>query len=191
MIRRLLPALALAVAGPAAAQDFSAGSEAQSWSLYAESPARFEATVVDPLCTLAGDCPADCGGGTRQLALLRNADNALIYPLKNFQPIFTGAATDLQPFCGKAVEVDGLMLTDPDIGAANVYQLQVIREAGATDWVKANTWTREWAARNPDLPESKEPWFRRDPRIAAHVAATGWFGLGLEQDAVILKELAE
>lgn len=80
-IARTLAALLLAA--PAAAQDFSAGSEAQSWNLYAESPARFQAVVVDPLCTLAGDCPADCGGGARQLALLRSADKVMVLPLKN------------------------------------------------------------------------------------------------------------
>ena len=43
---------------PAAAQDFSAGSQASSWDLLGEQPARFEAEVVDVLCQLAGDCPA-------------------------------------------------------------------------------------------------------------------------------------
>jgi hypothetical protein len=187
MIRPL--ALLLALAAPVAAQDFSAGSEAQSWNLYAEVPARFEATVVDPLCTLAGDCPADCGGGTRQLALLRSADNVMVLPLKNNQPLFTGAATELAPFCGKTVEVDGLLLTDPDAGLANVFQLQLIREVGETDFTKATRWTEVWAKANPDLPPSDEPWFRRDPRVAAQIGANGWFGLGLEQDKAILDEL--
>jgi hypothetical protein len=187
MIARILIALALAT--PVAAQDFSAGSEADSWNLYAESPARFEAVVVDPLCAFTGDCPADCGGGTRQLALMRSADKVMVLPLKNNQPLFTGAATELAPFCGKTVEVDGLLLTDPDAGLANVFQLQRVREAGSADWVKANTWTNDWASRNPGLPESDEPWFRRDPRVTALIEANGWFGLGREQDAAILNEL--
>ena len=181
--------LAVVLATPAAAQDFSAGSEAQSWNLYAEVPARFEATVVDPLCTFTGDCPPDCGGGTRQLALLRSADNVLVMPLKNTQPLFTGAATDLAPFCGKTVDVDGLLLTDPDAGLANVFQLQLIREAGTPEFAKANRWTMEWAKANPGLPASDEPWFRRDPRVAGQIGSNGWFGLGLEQDKAILKEL--
>ena len=59
-----LAAVAL-LSAPASAQDFSAKSEAKSWNLYAEVPARFEAKVVDIMCELAGDCPSDCGGGTR------------------------------------------------------------------------------------------------------------------------------
>ena len=51
---------------PAGAQDFSQGSEAKTWNLYAEQSARFEAKVVDILCELTGDCPTDCGGGVRQ-----------------------------------------------------------------------------------------------------------------------------
>ena len=89
MIARAMALVAL-IAAPASAQDFAAGSEAKSWNLYAEAPARFEATVVDLLCDMTGDCPADCGGGTRQLALLRTADNVLVFPMKNNQPAFTG-----------------------------------------------------------------------------------------------------
>lgn len=186
MTLRMMLAAALAMLGqPAAAQE----SQAQSWNLYAEVPTLFQATVVDPLCILTGDCPADCGGGTRQLALLRSADDVMVLAIKNHQPLFTGGATDLQPFCSQTVEVDGLMLTDPDTGLDNVYQVQKIRAVGATDWVAARRWTEVWANANPELPASNDPWFRRDPRVAARIAVTGWFGLGLEQDAAILKEL--
>lgn len=188
MTRRRLPAwlvLATALATPAAAQE----SEAQSWNLYAEVPTRFEARVVDPLCVLTGDCPADCGGGTRQLALLRSADDVMVMVLKNHQPVFTGASTDLQPFCGMAVEVDGLMLVDDDNGLNNVYQLQKLREVGAAEWVAARNWTKVWEATTPDAVAGKQPWFRRDPRVNATIAASGWFGLGLERDAAILEEL--
>jgi hypothetical protein len=181
-------ALAALIAAPATAQDFSAGSAAKSWNLYAESPARFEAQVVDLLCEMTGDCPDDCGGGARQLALLRSVDNVLVFPMKNNQPAFTGAANELQPFCGKAVEVDGLLITDPDIGAQNVFLVQTIREVGATDWVKANRWTKDWAEAHPAAAGSG-PWYDRDPRVQAEIATNGYFGLGLEQDAVILKEL--
>lgn len=57
MLKKLTAALAL-MASPLTAQDFSEGSEARSWNLYAEMPAKFEATVVDLLCTFTGDCPA-------------------------------------------------------------------------------------------------------------------------------------
>ena len=67
----------------AAAQDFSEGSEARSWNLWAEQPARFEATVVDILCELTGDCPNNCGDGNRQLGLVRAVDDVLVFPNKN------------------------------------------------------------------------------------------------------------
>lgn len=181
--------IALLLAGPLPAQDFAAGSEAKPWGLYAEAPARFTATVTDALCAVTGDCPDDCGAGRRQLALLRKADGVLIYPMKNAQPVFSGAASELLPFCRQAVEVDGLMITDPDLGAQNVYLVQRIRAEGAADWVAASRWTRDWQAANPDAT-GKGPWFRRDPRVLAAIAATGYFGLGLDTDAAALKELA-
>ncbi len=185
-MKHLSIALAL-TALPVSAQDFSQGSEAKSWNLYAEAPARFEATVVDPLCELAGDCAKNCGDGRRQLALIRSADDVLIMALKNNQPAFTGATNELLPFCGKTVEVDGLMIDDPEIGAANVYLVQKIREAGEEEWVTANKWTKDWAAANPDA-EGEGPWFRRDPRILKEIKREGWLGLGPEAEVGFLKE---
>ncbi|MBD3625793.1 MAG: hypothetical protein HUJ24_10565 [Rhodobacteraceae bacterium] len=181
-------ALALSVmAVPVAAQDFSEGSEAKEWGLYGESKARFAATVVDPLCELAGDCPDNCGDGRRQLALLREADDVMVLPLKNGQPVFSGAANELAPFCGQAVEVDGLLITDEELGAQNVYLVQKIRAAGAEDWTAANQWTKDWAAANPDAA-GEGPWFRRDPRVLAEIEKEGWLGLGAEADAAFLEE---
>lgn len=188
---RLASILAATLAAlPAAAQDFSEGSTARSWNLYAENPAFFEARVVDPLCELTGNCPDNCGDGTRQLALLRTADDVMVLPLKNSQPAFTGAANELQPFCGQIVEVDGLLLDDPDLGATNVYLVQKIRESGTEEWTKANRWTKDWAAAHPDLP-GKQPWFRRDPRIEAEIVAEGWLGLGPDAEVEFLKEWLE
>ena len=186
MIARMT--LALLLATPAMAQDFSAGSKAEPWNLYAEAPALFEATVVDPLCRLTGDCPADCGAGKRQLGLLRSVDQVMVLPLKNTQPVFSGAANDLLPFCGKVVEVDGLLLTDPDIGLKNVMQVQLIREKGTEDWAKTNRWTKDWQMANPALTGG-DPWFRQDPRVNAQIAKDGYFGLGLEADAAAIKAL--
>lgn len=179
-MKRLATALAL-IASPLAAQDFSEGSEAKTWNLYAEQPARFEAKVVDILCELTGDCAENCGDGRRQLGLLRSADNALVFPNKNSQPAFTGAVVELLPFCGKQVEVDGLLIEDPDVGAANIYLVQKIREVGTEEWTKANRWTKEWAEAHPEA-EGKGPWFRRDPRVKAEIAEHGYFGLGPEAD---------
>ncbi|WP_299769952.1 hypothetical protein [uncultured Tateyamaria sp.] len=179
-MKKLIAFLAM-VASPLAAQDFSEGSEARSWNLYAEVPAKFEATVVDLLCTFTGDCPADCGAGKRQLGLLRTADDTLILPMKNSQPAFTGAAVELQPFCNQTITVDGLMIDDPELGANNVYLVQTIVPPGGGDKIKANTWTKNWAAEHPEA-KGKGPWFRRDPRIKSIIAEEGYLGLGVELD---------
>ncbi|MHA3976650.1 hypothetical protein ACW9UR_03100 [Halovulum sp. GXIMD14794] len=175
------------MAVPVAAQDFSEGSEAKEWGLYGESKARFAATVVDPLCELAGECADNCGDGRRQLALLREADNVMVLPLKNGQPVFSGAANELAPFCGQAVEVDGLLITDEELGAQNVYLVQMIRAAGSDEWTPANRWTKDWAEANPDAA-GEGPWFRRDPRVLAEIEKEGWLGLGAEADAAFLEE---
>ena len=175
-----LPAL------PAAAQDFSAGSEAQSWGLAAEKPARFEAKVVDMLCALTGDCPADCGAGARQIGLVRSADDVLVFPNKNAQALFTGAAVDLAPFCGKTVEVDGLMIEDPALGAKNIYLVQKIRETGG-EWVVAERWSAEWAAAHPDAAPD-QPWYLQDPRVQAQIGTHGYLGLGPEVDKAFIED---
>lgn len=184
-MKQLIAVLAL-VASPLAAQDFSEGSEARSWNLYAEVPAKFDAEVVDVLCTLTGDCPDNCGAGKRQLGLIRAADGVLVLPMKNSQPAFTGAAVELAPFCGQVVTVDGLLLEDPELGANNVYLLQTIKAAGA-DKIKANKWTKNWAKEHPEA-KGKGPWFRRDPRIKDIISSEGYLGLGLETDQAFIDE---
>ena len=188
-MRYALATLCVFATLPAMAQDFSEGSTAKTWNLYAEVPAKFEATVVDLLCNLTGDCPSDCGAGQRQLGLLRTADQVMVLPMKNNQPAFTGAAVDLAPFCGQTVTVDGLLIEDPDLGAKNIYQVQTIQAAGA-DPVKANQWTNVWAKNNPDA-KGEGPWFRRDPRVNQMIEKDGYLGLGLEKDAAFIEELFE
>lgn len=192
MMKRLASLIALLCApafSPAMAQDFSAGSNAGSWDLYAEKPARFEARVVDLLCELTGDCPTDCGAGFRQMGLLRTADDVLVLGIKNAQAAFSGAAVDLAPYCNQIVEVDGLMIDDPKLGARNVYLVQKIR-VGDGDWAKANQFTRVWAKENPQA-KGKGAWFRRDPRIRAMIAEEGYLGLGLETDRAFIREWFE
>lgn len=184
-MKHLIACLAL-IASPLAAQDFSEGSEARSWNLFAEVPAKFDAEVVDVLCTLTGDCPDDCGAGKRQLGLVRSVDGVLVLPMKNSQPAFTGAAVELAPFCGQTVTVDGLLLDDPELGAQNVYLLQTIQVADA-EAIKANQWTKVWAKNHPDAA-GKGPWFRRDPRINDIIAIEGYLGLGLDVDKTYIEE---
>ncbi len=182
--------IAALVAFPVMAEEgkFAEGSQARSWNLKAQEKALFKAKVVDVLCELAGDCPPDCGGGTRQLGLLRDADDALVFPTKNGQPVFTGAATDLQLYCGKQVEVDGLLTGGDEIsaGAAKLFQVQRIREIGG-EWAKANRWTKDWQKANPGA-KGKGPWFRRDPRIVREIEKDGYLGLGLDEDKVFIKD---
>lgn len=173
-------------ASPALAQDFSAGSEARSWNLFSERPARFEAKVVDVLCEITGECAQQCGNGQRQLGLLRTSDDVLVLTIKNGQPAFSGAAEDLAPFCNEIVEVDGLLLEDDYFPIKNLFLVQRIKH-GDADWVKANTWTKKWAEANP-AAAGKGPWFRRDPRIKEIIGREGYFGIGLEADQVYAEE---
>lgn len=186
MRHALIIACTLALAAPAVAQDFSEGSEAQSWNLVGEQKARFAARVVDPLCELGGDCEAQCAQG-RQLALLRAADDVMVLPLKNGQPAFSGAAADLAPFCGAEVEVDGLLIDNPDLGVSNIYQLQRIRGADDEEWTTANRFTEAWAEAHPEAA-GDGPWFRRDPRIRAEIEEEGWLGLGPEAEQAFLRD---
>ncbi|MEP5728287.1 MAG: hypothetical protein ABJL67_02820 [Sulfitobacter sp.] len=179
-MKHLLTAALMFLTTPLLAQDFSENSNAKPWNLYAEEPALFDARVVDVMCELTGDCPANCGNGDRQLALLRSVDNVLVMALKNNQPAFTGAVVDLLPYCGQDITVDGLMLNDEDFPITNSYLVQRIKTADA-DWVKASQFTKVWAKNNPDV-KGKGPWFRRDPRINALIAQNGYLGLGLETD---------
>ncbi len=181
MKRIALACLIAALPASVLAQDFSETSEARSWNLFAEQPARFEARVVDLLCEVTGDCPENCGDGVRQLGLLRAADGALVYPNKNGQPAFTGAADELLPFCGMDVEVDGLLIEDEYVGATNVYLVQRIRAVGAEEWTRANAWTRNWADANPDA-DGDGPWFRRDPRVLALIEERGYLGNGMSHE---------
>ncbi|PKP62941.1 MAG: hypothetical protein CVT86_06490, partial [Alphaproteobacteria bacterium HGW-Alphaproteobacteria-8] len=61
--------IAVGLANPVVAQEgaFSAGSQAAEWGLVGEEKALFSAREVDILCEIAGDCPAECGAGARQL----------------------------------------------------------------------------------------------------------------------------
>jgi len=179
---------ALILAGPVAAHDFSAGSEADSWGLLGEETARFEARVVDILCELSGDCPENCGGGDRQLGLLRTADDVLVMALKNGQPLFTGAVEDLLPYCGQTVVVDGLLVGEPGTAPAKFYQVQTIRPEGAEEAARANRFTDVWAEENPTAAQAGGEWFRNDPDIRAQIEAEGYLGLGPAIDDAFIAE---
>ena len=169
------------VSGPLAAEQFAKGSKAKKWGLVGEEKALFSGKVVDVLCELAGDCPADCGNGDRNLAIVRAKDNKLVPVLKNRQPAFNGATDDLLPYCNKDVDVDGVLIGEDEGIKAKVFMIQFIRVKGEEKWAKTNLWTKKWAKRHPEA-KGKGPWFRRDPRVKKQIADTGFFGLGHDVD---------
>jgi hypothetical protein len=187
----VVAALILAASAALAEGEFSAGSKAKSWDLFGEEKARFEGKVVDALCVLTGDCPADCGAGKRQMGILRAADGRFLLVNKNIQPAFTGATVDLAPYCGQTVEVDGLLVGDrdvtPGLGDGRLYQVQTVRVLGEDAAKKANLWTKDWAERNADVG-GKGPWFRRDPKVMEQIEAHGRLGLGAEADRKYIEE---
>jgi hypothetical protein len=178
---------AITAALPAMAQEFAEGSKANSWGLLGEENALFSGKVVDILCELSGDCAENCGGGARQLGIVRKKDNALVPVLKNGQPLFNGAIPDLLPYCGQMVDVDGLLIGDETAKGAKFYQIQLIRREGESEWQKTELWTKKWAEDHPELA-GKGEWFRNDPAIAKQIKADGYLGLGKEADEKFIKE---
>lgn len=168
-LTRILGAVAIAATLPATAQ------AANEWGIAGEQKARFTAKVVDIACELTGDCPDNCGDGTRQLGLLRD-DGTLVMAMKNFDP-FAGAAHDLLPYCNKTAQVDGLMIETPHMP---VFAVQFHREPDGK-WSRANQWGKAWLAENGGKIGN---WFRRDPMVKQEIDANGVFGLpGVEPSA--------
>ena len=172
MLRLASTALALCAVQPAA-------QAAQGWGLPSEEEVRFDATVVDVLCELTGDCPDNCGDGTRQLGLL-DAAGVLHLAVKNFTP-FSGASWELQQFCGKKVTADGLFTTNKGY---RIFAVQFLREASDGQWQRANRFTGQWAEKNGVAPDSKQAkqWFRNDPEVKRLIEKDGVFGLGSAAD---------
>ena len=161
---------------------------AKKWGLPEEEIATFEAKVVDVLCELTGDCPANCGDGKRQLGLL-NGEGKLILPVKNSSSaIFAGSTDDLIDYCGTTVIADGLFTTNRGY---TVFQLQNFKEKPEDEFQRANRFLAKWAERNGAEPGSKQAkrWFRNDPRVNEILAEKGKLGLGLDVDEDYLKSL--
>ncbi len=141
---------------------------ADLWGLANEKAVSFRARVVDALCGVAGDCPADCGAGRRQMALL-TADGKLRLAVKGAFD-FAGPVADLSPYCGREIEVDGLLIEDPRIPMMFVQQLRV--NAG-DPWIAADGFGRQWSAQHGD----NQDWFRKDPTVREIIARDGVFGI--------------
>ena len=169
MLKQTLIAATLILAGGFSAQ------AADEWGIEGEEKARFDAKVVDILCELNGNCPDNCGGGKRQLGLLRD-NGQLIMVAKNFD-IFAGAADDLAPYCGQTITVDGLMITTAHMP---LFALQ-FKKPKDGKWSRANWFTKNWAKANPGVKPGQ--WFRHDKRVKELIAQDGVFGIpGLEPE---------
>ena len=156
-------------------------SAAKSWGVTGEEISRFDATVVDILCELSGDCAENCGAGTRQLGLL-TADQTLILASKN-ATIFSGAAEELAAFCGQPVTVDGLFTENRGV---RFFAVQFIRPAGG-EWRGANQFLKNWSARTSLGEDKAKQWFRHDPLVSDVIAKDGLLGLGADEDRAFLE----
>ncbi|MEL6289776.1 MAG: hypothetical protein AAFQ42_01780 [Pseudomonadota bacterium] len=165
-------------------------SKARDWNIANFEKARFAGRIVDILCEVSGGkvCAETCGGGALQLGVVRASDNRLFLAAKNGQPNFAGAVRDLLPYCNKDVVVDGLLTGD---GTTQIFQIQLIREAGAKKDAKTSQYTKQWAEDFPDAAKKKGPWFRKDPRITKQIDANGYLGLGAEADRAFAKSELE
>ena len=180
MTRRSIAALFVfaALAAPAALVALVAPVDSaragEEWGIANEEVVRFEAKVVDILCELAGDCPAACGAGKRQLGLLKD-DGSLIAVVKNFD-IFAGASRDLVEFCGERIVADGLLIRDPRMP---LFVLQFKRRAAGGKWRRANWFIRDWAKAQGVARDSQtaRQWYLNDPTVKAVIARDGVFGI--------------
>lgn len=149
-----------------------AAHAADGWGIDKEKVVQLEVTVVDIACTLGKDCPEQCGAGKRQLGVL-TAEGRL-YPAVKGATLFAGAIADLLPYCGRKVQVDGLLIENP---AMQLFFVQNLRETPDQKWQPAEAFERQWTAANGKADE----WFRADPVVKRTIAEDGVLGIkGLE-----------
>jgi hypothetical protein len=163
LVAAALAALPFAFAPPAA-------HAAELWGLEHESIATYQAKVVDLLCTVAGSCPPDCGGGRRQLGLL-TAEGTLRAAVKASSD-FAGPVLDLQPWCGKTITVDGLLVENPRM---TMMFVQRLREKDDQPWITTDGFLHDFAARYGN--GNADDWVRKHPQVKAIIAADGVFGI--------------
>ncbi|MFO1148990.1 MAG: hypothetical protein U1E62_11505 [Alsobacter sp.] len=147
-----------------------AGRAAELWGLEHESIATYQAKVVDLLCTVAGSCVPECGGGKRQLGLL-TADGRLRAAVKASSD-FAGPVLDLQPYCGKTITVDGLLVENPRM---TMMFVQRLRETDDQPWVTTDGFLHAFASRFGN--GNADDWVRKHPEVKAIIAADGVFGI--------------
>jgi hypothetical protein len=161
-------ARAMAVAAALAALSALPARAADPWGLANEKPLSFRAKVVDLLCPLTGDCPADCGAGKRQMGLL--TEEGVLRAAVKGNVEFAGPVADLVPYCGRTIEVDGLLIDDPRIP---LYFVQAIRTDPSQPWQPTEAFRSQWSAAHGD----PQDWMRKDPQVKAIIAKDGVFGI--------------
>ena len=167
MTRRRWPLVCAAALGALAA---GAASAAEPWGLENEKVVELQGRVVDLACTLAGDCPPDCGGGKRQLGVL-TAEGRLL-PLAKGLVNFANGVPDLLPYCGRKLQVDGLLIESP---AMPLLFVQNLRGSAADPWRATDAFERGWRARHGG--EAGVEWFKTDPDVRAAIEAAGVLGV--------------
>ena len=162
MLRTALSALVFAALASAPVR------AADAWGIEHEKVVEITGRVVDIACTLKGDCPPDCGAGKRQLGLV-TPEGKLRAVVKG--PVdFAGPVRDLIAFCGRSVQVDGLLVENP---AITIVQIQNIREKPDQPWAKATSFEKDWQAKNGKAEE----WFRADRLVKQVIGADGVYGI--------------
>ena len=143
-------------------------SAADGWGIEHEKIVEITGRVVDIACTLKADCPPDCGAGTRQLGLL-TPDGKLRAVVKG--PVeFAGPVRDLAPFCGKTVQIDGLLIENP---AINIVMVQNMRERADQPWTRAEAFSKDWEKANGKAEE----WYREDKLVKQVIGEDGVYGV--------------
>lgn len=145
-----------------------AGRAAESVGAQYENETKLTGKVVDVLCELTGSCSKACGDGHRVLGL-KTADNT-VYLIAKCTPIFAGANESVIPFCGKDIDVDGLLIKNPKM---TLLFIQKYREAGVGDWKDADGFDAAWKAKNGEADE----WFRKDPVVVEQISKNGPLGI--------------
>ena len=161
---KLKNSIAIAVMGLFISPAFAA----DEWGIPHEKAATFKAKVVDILCELTKDCPANCGDGKRQLGLLTD-DGKLIPVLKNIDP-FAGGVKELIGYCNKTITADGLIVNNPKM---TMFVIQNSGPAGGK-LSPANKFGKDWAKANPGKPADE--WYAHDKQIKAVLAKDGILG---------------
>ena len=90
-------------------------------------------------------------------------------PVKG-QTLFANAIPDLLPFCGKTVEIDGLLIENP---VMTIVHVQNLRANSSEKWHPAEAFEAAWIAKNGKAEE----WQRADPLVKEIIAADGILGI--------------